>query len=557
MTLSDMNKTSQITSEPKSVAFRTILGIFAFTVLALTFSAPAAAVVTAQESQKPTVFIIGDSTVKTPTQGQQGWGDPIVEFFDLTKINVVNRARGGRSSRTFQTEGLWDQVLAELKPGDFVLMQFGHNDGGALNDDSRARGSIRGVGEETEEIDNLLTKKREVVHSFGWYMRKYVTDTKARGATPIVLSLIPRNIWKDGKVVRAVETYGGWAAEVARTQNACFINLNELVSARYETVGQEKVGKEYFFNDHTHTSPAGARVNAELVVSGLRELKSCSLSAFLLKETSLPSPDTIVLWADGAPDAVGKEPADIPRLTPYLPKGKATGAAVIVCPGGGYQHLAAHEGGPVAEWLNSLGITAFVLKYRLGPRYHHPVQLRDAARAIRLVRARSSDWRIDPQRIGILGFSAGGHLASTAGTHLDSGNPDAQDPVDRVSSRPDFLVLAYPVISFDPAIAHRGSVRNLLGDNPAQALLDDLSNDLRVTADTPPTFLFHTDADTGVVPEHSIRFYLALRRARVPAEIHVFEKGPHGVGLALDDPSLGLWPTLLTNWLRGRGLLQE
>src|SRR5688572_16095046 len=303
-----MNRTNQIKSDPGGVAFRILADIFAITVLALTFSAPAAAVVIAQEPQKPTVFIIGDSTVKTPTQGQQGWGDPIVQFFDLTKINVVNRARGGRSSRTFQTEGLWDQVLAELKPGDFVLMQFGHNDGSALNDDSRARGSIRGVGEETEEIDNLLTKKREVVHSFGWYMRKYVTDTKARGATPIVLSLVPRNIWKDGKVVRAGETYGGWAAEVARSQGACFINLNELVSARYETVGQETVGKEYFFNDHTHTSPAGARVNAELVATGLRELKSCSLSAYLLKAASLRSPDTIVLWSDGAPDAVGKEP---------------------------------------------------------------------------------------------------------------------------------------------------------------------------------------------------------------------------------------------------------
>ena len=278
-----MYRTSKITGEPRGVVFSTLARIFAITVLALMPSGPAAAVVIAQEPLKPTVFIIGDSTVKTPTQGQQGWGDPIAEFFDLTKINVVNRARGGRSSRTFQTEGLWDQVLTELKPGDFVLMQFGHNDGGALNDDSRARGSIRGIGQETEEIDNLITKKREVVHSFGWYMRKYVTDTKARGATPIVLSLIPRNIWNDGKVARAVETYGGWAAVVAKSQGACFINLNELVAAHYEVVGQEKVAKEFFFNDHTHTSPAGARVNAELVVAALRELKNCSMSAFLLK----------------------------------------------------------------------------------------------------------------------------------------------------------------------------------------------------------------------------------------------------------------------------------
>ena len=153
-----------------------------------------------------------------------------------------------------------------------------------------------------------------------------------------------------------------------------------------------------------------------------------------------------------------------------------------------------------------------------------------------------------------MGFSAGGHLASTAGTHFDAGKPEAPDAIERVSSRPDFLILGYPVVSFDPEISHKGSVRNLLGDNPDPKLMEDLSNDLRVTADTPPTFLFHTNADTGVVAENSVRFYLALRRAKVPAEMHIFENGPHGVGLALGDPALSLWPTLLTNWLRARGL---
>ncbi|HEU4434186.1 MAG TPA: GDSL-type esterase/lipase family protein, partial [Pyrinomonadaceae bacterium] len=168
-------------------------------------------------AERPTLFIIGDSTVKTPTEGQQGWGDPIADLFDQKKIKVENRARGGRSSRTFQTEGLWDQVLAELKKGDFVLMQFGHNDASAVNDASRARGTLKGAGEETEEIDNLLTKKHEVVHTFGWYMRKYIAETKAKGATPIVLSPVPRNNWIDGKVVRNAGTYGGWAAEVAKS----------------------------------------------------------------------------------------------------------------------------------------------------------------------------------------------------------------------------------------------------------------------------------------------------------------------------------------------------
>lgn len=248
-------------------------------------SAPAFA-----QPRLPTLFIIGDSTVRNSTQGLQGWGDVICSYFDQTKIKVENRARGGRSSRTFITEGLWDQILGELKPGDFVLMQFGHNDGGAVNDDSRARGSLSGIGDETEEIDNLLTKKHEVVHTYGWYMKKFIRDTKAKGATPIVLSQVPRNIWKDGKVERVAGTYGGWAAEAAKSTRAFFIDLNDLVARQYEALGLEKVGQEYFLTDHTHTTPAGARLNAQAVVLGITRLKNCSLAAFLLdKATSTPS----------------------------------------------------------------------------------------------------------------------------------------------------------------------------------------------------------------------------------------------------------------------------
>ena len=185
---------------------RFFLALFVLAVCAITASA-----------QQTTLFIIGDSTVKNTSAGQLGWGDPIKDFFDTSKIKVENRARGGRSSRTFQTEGLWDQVLAELKPGDFVLMQFGHNDGGPVNDESRARGSLPGLGDEFEPIENMLTKKTESVHTFGWYMRKYVTDTKAKGAIPILLSPVPRNIWIDKKVERTAATYGGWAAAVAKS----------------------------------------------------------------------------------------------------------------------------------------------------------------------------------------------------------------------------------------------------------------------------------------------------------------------------------------------------
>jgi rhamnogalacturonan acetylesterase len=238
----------------------------------------------AQEKPLTALFIIGDSTVRNSSQGLQGWGDVIGSFFDQTKIKIENRARGGRSSRTFVTEGLWDQVLAELKPGDFVLMQFGHNDGGAINDASRARGSLRGIGDETGEIDNLLTKKHETVHTFGWYMKKFISDTKAKGATPIVLSPAPRNLWKDGKVIRASDSYGKWAAESARSSSVSFIDLNDISAKHFEELGPEKVKELYFLEDHTHTTPAGAQVNAASVVEGLEGLKNCPLTDFLLKK---------------------------------------------------------------------------------------------------------------------------------------------------------------------------------------------------------------------------------------------------------------------------------
>ena len=269
-------------------------------------------------------------------------------------------------------------------------------------------------------------------------------------------------------------------------------------------------------------------------------------------------PQEILLWENGAPGALGQADTDKPTITAYRAPRASSGTAVIVAPGGGYGGLATeHEGRQEAYWFNAMGITSFVLKYRLGPRYHHPIELGDAQRAIRTVRARATEFNVIPDRIGMMGFSAGGHLTATAGTHFDAGTADATDPIERVSSRPDFLILGYPVISFDPAVAHAGSVKNLLGDNPEPKLIEDLSNDLRVTAQTPPTFLFHTTNDNGVPVENSVRFYLALRKARVPAEMHLFENGPHGVGMALNDPALSVWPSLLMNWLRARGLLTK
>ncbi len=218
----------------------------------------------------PTLFVVGDSTANNNANGGKGWGDPFVSFFDASKVNVLNRARAGRSSRTFLTEGLWERVLQDLKAGDFVLIQFGHNDGGPL-DTGRARGSLPGLGEETKEVTKPDGTK-EVVHTFGWYNRKFIADVKARGATPVVLSLTVRNIWKEGKVERGSGRFRQWAEELARAEGVEFVDVTGIVADRYEALGEEKV-RPLFGPDHTHTSPAGALFNAAAVVAGLRGLK--------------------------------------------------------------------------------------------------------------------------------------------------------------------------------------------------------------------------------------------------------------------------------------------
>jgi acetyl esterase/lipase len=272
-----------------------------------------------------------------------------------------------------------------------------------------------------------------------------------------------------------------------------------------------------------------------------------------------PEPEVVRLWESTAPGAKGDADEDIPTLGLYPANpDRSTGAAIVVCPGGGYRNLAMdHEGDQVARWLNSFGVSAFVLKYRLGPKYNHPVELGDAQRALRYVRHNAAKFQIDPNRVGIMGFSAGGHLASTAATPFDKSNPSASDPLDRHPSRPDFAVLGYPVISYTTEYTHQGSKGNLLGENPDPKLVELLSNELQVTAETPPTFLFHTNEDTGVPPENSVLFYMALRKAGVPAELHIYERGRHGVGLAPTDKVLSSWPARLADWMYGRGLLTK
>jgi acetyl esterase/lipase len=264
------------------------------------------------------------------------------------------------------------------------------------------------------------------------------------------------------------------------------------------------------------------------------------------------------LWPGDAPGALGTNDRDIPTLTLFFPDpAKATGAAMVVCPGGGYEHLAPHEGATYAIWLTNQGIAAFVLKYRLGSAgYRHPVELEDAARAVRLVRAHASEWKLDPKRVGIIGSSAGGHLASTLMTHFDAGKPGDADPVERESCRPDFAVLVYPVITMEAGLTHKGSRDNLLGKNPSPELVALLSNELQVTRDTPPCFIFHGYEDATVPVENSLNFAAAMRRAGVPCELHIYEKGKHGIGLGtprFTPDRFHPWVRDCELWLKARG----
>lgn len=291
------------------------------------------------------------------------------------------------------------------------------------------------------------------------------------------------------------------------------------------------------------------------------------LSAALVAADPAPAPQTFPIYPGKAPLAVGDTAADKPTLTAYKPE-RPNGTAVVVCPGGGYGFLADdHEGKQVAEWLNRHGVTAFVLKYRIvtkerpGPLMEAP--LLDARRAIRTVRAKAKDYGIDPNKVGIWGFSAGGHLASTAATHFDNGLLKDGDEIDKQSSRPDFAILAYPVVTMEDGVTHGGSKRNLLGDKPDPKLVELYSNEKQVTKDTPPVFIFHTSADAAVLPENAVRFYLACKRAKVPVEMHVYEKGRHGVGLGTDpkwtggEKSVATWPDRLADWMKARGLLGQ
>ena len=282
-------------------------------------------------------------------------------------------------------------------------------------------------------------------------------------------------------------------------------------------------------------------------------MKLC-LSLLLAAAGVLGAQTAIPLWPEGAPGALGKEDKDIPTITPYLADpAQASGAAMVIFPGGGYGGLAAHEGKGYADWFVTNGISSFVVKYRLGSQgYRHPAMLQDAARAVRLVRSRAAEWQVDPKRIGVIGSSAGGHLASTLLTHFESGKADATDPIERESSRPTIGILCYAVITMGPN-THGGSKKNLLGDNPDTELVKMLSNETQVTSDTPPCFIWHTWEDKAVKVENSLDFAYALQRSGVPYDLHIYQKGGHGMGLGKGDQHP--WTRDCLYWLKVQGFL--
>jgi acetyl esterase/lipase len=298
-----------------------------------------------------------------------------------------------------------------------------------------------------------------------------------------------------------------------------------------------------------------------IIFLGVIVMLSCfGYSVSLGQEKSQTVQRVDLLWPDGAPDAKGDSTGDKPTLTIFLPdKDKAVGSAVLICPGGGYQYVTMdYEGCDVAQWLNSLGIAGVVLNYRHnGVGYHHPAPLQDAQRAIRTIRYNAKTWAVDENRIGILGFSAGGHLASTAGTHFDENTYPPRDAIDKLSQRPDFMILIYPVITMTAPYCHVGSRTNLLGETLDEKLTEHMSSEKQVTPQTPPTFLVHGSDDTAVPVENSVLFYLALQKAGVPAELHIYEHGQHGFALSRGKGLVLTWPQRCADWLKSRGLCDK
>lgn len=480
------------------------------------------------------VYLIGDSTmaekVDPDMNPEVGWGMRFPRFF-TTDVRIHNHAVNGRSTKSFIDQGRWTAVDSQLKRGDYVFIEFGHND------------------EKKEDTSRYADPH-------GAYKRnleRFVADTRAKGATPILLTpIVRRKFDASGALEQTHGDYPAVVREVAREQHVILIDLERETRALVAPLGPERSKTLYDYvgpgtsimyphghEDDTHLSVLGATEVAGLAARAVKRSGLPLAQDVRAQPDTMPDPVAEALWKDGLPpDAVGDSVIDRPTITPFLVRTPASASAVIVFPGGGYEHLATDkEGFQVARWLNTLGVSAFVVRYRLGPRYHHPAMLEDAKQAMRVVRSRAAAWHLDPHRIGVIGFSAGGHLAATLETHFDS------------ATRPDFAMLIYPVITMSEPLEHKGSRRNLLGERPSDSLVLALSAERQVTGATPPTFIVASTDDETVPVQNSVMMYDALRAAHVPVELHVFESARHGFGLA-SGTSVGIWTMLAASWLQ-------
>lgn len=446
------------------------------------------------EQQPPrTLHIAGDSTAAEfpASDPRVGWG--AVLGAEIEGVRVNDAARSGRSSKSYFDEGHFKQLEAQLAPGDLVLIEFGHND----------------------EKDDP-TRHTDAATSFRDNLRRYVSASRARGAVPVLLTPICRRRFTGQRVTQTHGDYPDATRAVAYETSTPLVDLTLKTAELLERFGPDTSKQLFAPDDHTHLSPEGARAVARLVIEGLLAL------GFELKQH-----------------------ARAPALTYYPANTSTPSAAVVICPGGGYTHLSLEkEGSEAAAWLNGLGVAAFVLRYRLAE-FGHPAPFEDVTRALGYVRTRSRELGIAAQRLGVLGFSAGGHLAACASNLID-------DP----AARPDFAILAYPVITFKDPYAHVGSRRALLGAEPDPKLVEQLSLETRVTAQTPPTFLMHTKDDQSVPVENSLLYAAALQRAGIPHELALYDHGPHGIGLRPEHEAAREWPKACATWLRSRGLLQ-
>jgi acetyl esterase/lipase len=483
------------------------------------------------------VYMIGDSTMADKAEQdinpEVGWGQVFPRYF-TADVRVHNHAVNGRSTKSFIDEGKWAAVEHELKKGDYVFIEFGHND----------------------EKKGDSTRYADPHGAYRANLDRFIRETRARGATPILLTPIVRRAFDAHGALR--QTHGDYPEVVrglAKADNVAFIDLEAETRRLVQAAGPDSSKRLYDYvgpgeslmfpkgrEDDTHLSMRGAIAVAGLVAKSLAH-STPALSKFV-RATPAPvdTPEARLLWNGAAPGAVGDSTLDRPTITAYLPHSAVPTAAMVVFPGGGYDHLSTDkEGAQVARWLNSLGVAAFMVRYRVGPRYHQPAMIDDGLQAMRVVRENAAKWHIDPHRVGVIGFSAGGHLAGIVGTRSDA------------STRPDLMMLVYPVVTMDERWAHRGSRAMLLGASPSADLVRSFSVETQVTSSTPPAFIVASTDDASVPVQNSEMLYDALRTAKVPVEMHVFESAKHGFGLAQNDSSVSQWTLLAERWLARRG----